>query len=179
MFFVYTFTYTWFNELRDCSQIIFKWNGYASKTNVEQIKPLKSFEMTDDKEWHHKKNIGFWLAPSSTLFSCIELFWADRYTHQYRKAPPWHRADKFSKFVPLDTLKKHSLAHSVLRILCKRFSKLLKLTLQKTLFRGWFIKIHIFKEKVCMAMSLWLWELQNNLSVKMQQVVQKESQEAV
>ena len=57
----------------------------------------------------------------------------------------WHRADKFSKFVPPDTLKKHSLAHSVLRILCKRFSKLLKLTLQKTLFRGWFIKIHVFK----------------------------------
>ena len=45
----------------------------------------------------------------------------------------WCQAGKFSKFVPPDTLKIHSLALSVLRFLCKAFSKLLKLTLQKTL----------------------------------------------
>ena len=32
------------------------------------------------------------------------------------------------------------MALSILRFLCKTFSKLLKLSLQKTLFRGWFFK---------------------------------------
>ena len=35
------------------------------------------------------------------------------------------------------------LALSVLRFFCKIFSKLLKLTLRKTLFRGLFLKIYI------------------------------------
>ena len=48
----------------------------------------------------------------------------------------WRRVEKFSKFVPSDTLKMHSLALSVLRFLCKTFSKLSKLLLRKTLFRG-------------------------------------------
>ena len=39
-----------------------------------------------------------------------------------------------------DTLNMHFLAMSVLRFLCKTLSKLLKLTLLKTLFHGWFFK---------------------------------------
>ena len=40
--------------------------------------------------------------------------------------------EKFSKFVPPDVLKMHSPAVSVLKFLCKTFSKLLKFTLQNT-----------------------------------------------
>ena len=47
---------------------------------------------------------------------------------------------KFSKFVPSYTLNLHFLALSVLRFLFKTFSKLLRLTLWKTLFRWWFLK---------------------------------------
>ena len=48
----------------------------------------------------------------------------------------WRQAEEFLNFVPPDTPKMHSLALSVLRFLCKTFSKLLKFTLQKTLFLG-------------------------------------------
>ena len=47
----------------------------------------------------------------------------------------WRQTGKFSKFVPPNALKMHSLALSVLRFLCKPFSKLLKLALRKALFR--------------------------------------------
>ena len=47
----------------------------------------------------------------------------------------WCQAEKFSKFAPSDTLNMHSW-QSVFRFPCKTFSKLLKLTLRKTLFRG-------------------------------------------
>ena len=50
------------------------------------------------------------------------------------------RAQKFSKYVPADTLKMHSLALSVLTFLCKTFSTSIKLSLRKTLFRGSFFK---------------------------------------
>ena len=56
------------------------------------------------------------------------------------------------------------LALSVLKFLCKIFSKLLKLALWKTLFCGWFLKNHIFKWKICMAISLW--DLWSDLSLK-------------
>ena len=46
-----------------------------------------------------------------------------------------NQADKFSKFMPPDTLKMHFLALSVLSFPCKIFSKLPKLLLQKTLLR--------------------------------------------
>ena len=59
----------------------------------------------------------------------------------------WRRAEKFSKFVPPNTLKMHSLALSVLRFLCKTFPKSLKLSLRKTLFRGWFSKISYIQIK--------------------------------
>ena len=53
-----------------------------------------------------------------------------------RRHHSWHQAQKFSKFVPPNILKMQSLALSVLRFLYKTFSKLLKLTLKKTHFRG-------------------------------------------
>ena len=99
------------------------------------------------------------LASSFFHITCVHRVVLGRSVHTSntrRGHHGWRRAEKFSKFVPPDTLKMHSLAHSVLRFICKRFSKILKLTLQKTIFRGWFIKIHIFKQNVCMAMSLWL-----------------------
>ena len=76
----------------------------------------------------------------------------------------WHLAEKCSKFVPPDTLKIHSLPLSVLRFLCKTFSILLKLSLWKTLFCGWFFKNSYIQIKICMTITLW--ELQTNLSLK-------------
>ena len=58
-----------------------------------------------------------------------EFFWENQYTNQTHKG-----------FVPPDTLEMHSLVLSVLRFLCKTFLKLLRLTLQKTLFHRWFLK---------------------------------------
>ena len=51
-----------------------------------------------------------------------------------------HRTENFSKFVPPDALKVHSRALSVLRFLCKIFSKLLQFTLQNTLRGRCFLK---------------------------------------
>lgn len=39
----------------------------------------------------------------------------------------WYQVEKFSKFVPPDTLNMHSLALSAVRFLSKTFSKLLEL----------------------------------------------------
>ena len=70
-----------------------------------------------------------------------DFFGAQWYYYQtHEGAVGWCRVDKFSNFVPPDTLKMLSLALPVLRFLCKSFSKLLKLILQKTLFHGWFLK---------------------------------------
>ena len=76
--------------------------------------------------------------------------------------PCWHQVERLSKFVPPDTLEMHSVALPVLRF-CKTFSKILRLTLQKLFFVDDFLKIHIFKQKICMATSLW--ELQSYLSL--------------
>ena len=46
------------------------------------------------------------------------------------KGPPWLWVVLFSKFVPLDAPKMDFLALSVLRFLCKIFSKLFKFTLR-------------------------------------------------
>ena len=60
-----------------------------------------------------------------------DYFWVDQYTHQI------HEAGKFSKFVLPDTLKTKCIPWpSILGFLCKTFYKVLKLTLQKTRFRG-------------------------------------------
>ena len=57
-----------------------------------------------------------------------------------RRRQGWRQADKCLKIVPPHTLKVHSLPVSVLRFLCKTFSKLRKLTLRKICFCGWFLK---------------------------------------
>ena len=59
--------------------------------------------------------------------------------HPQRQHHHWCQVEKFSKFLPTDTLKMHSQALTVLQFLCETFSKLLKLTLRKTLFQGWFL----------------------------------------
>ena len=57
------------------------------------------------------------------------------------KAPSWLMLSrKFSKFVPPDGLKMHSLALPVVRFLRKTFSRLLKFTLRNTALKGWFFK---------------------------------------
>ena len=53
---------------------------------------------------------------------------------------------------------------SVLRFLCKAFSKLLKLTLLKIVSHGWFLKISYIQINICITVSLW--ELQSDLSLK-------------
>ena len=63
----------------------------------------------------------------------IQGFFGHKGTHI--EPTKWHWGKKFSKFVPPDTLKIHSLTLSVLRFLCKTFPKLRKLTLRKTIFR--------------------------------------------
>ena len=67
--------------------------------------------------------------------------------------PCWHQVERLSKFVPPDTLEMHSVALPVLRF-CKTFSKILRLTLQKLFFVDDFLKIHIFKQKICYAYKL-------------------------
>ena len=74
---------------------------------------------------------------------CIQSFFqADRYTHQIHKGATMVCAEQrnFQKFVPPDTLKIHSLALSAHRFLCETFPKYLKFTIQKALFRWWFLK---------------------------------------
>ena len=75
------------------------------------------------------------------------------------KGHRWRREEKFSKFVPPDTLQMHSLALLVLRFFCKTFSKLLKLTLGKNLFRELFLKNSIIQIK-------YLYGNLSNLSLK-------------
>ena len=69
------------------------------------------------------------------------VFWGKMGTLNLQRRPHGQgRAQKFSKYVPADTLKMHSLALSVLTFLCKTFSTSIKLSLRKTLFRGSFFK---------------------------------------
>ena len=69
------------------------------------------------------------------------VFWGKMGTlNLQRRQHGQGRAQKFSKYVPADTLKMHSLALSVLTFLCKTFSTSIKLSLRKTLFRGSFFK---------------------------------------
>ena len=75
------------------------------------------------------------------------------------KAPSYFY--KFSKFVSPDTLKMHLLALSFLRVFCKIFSKLLNLTLRKTLFRGSFKKNWYIQIK-----NLYGYKMQSDLSLK-------------
>ena len=73
-----------------------------------------------------------------------ELFWIHRHTNRTvsvtKLSPELVSSRATLKVVPPDTLKMDSLALSVLRFLCKTFSKLLKPTLRKTSFREWFLK---------------------------------------
>ena len=87
------------------------------------------------------------------------FFWAGRYTH---RTHGWRWVEKFP-----DTWKEHSLALSVFRSLCKTFSKLLKLTLQKTL--SWMI----FQKKLIYSKNLYSYKLAKAVkpSQKIQQVV--------
>ena len=71
--------------------------------------------------------------------------------------------ENLSKFVPWRYSKNATLPQFVLIFLCKTLSKLLKLSLQKTLFHGWFLKNKKIKQ-ICMALSLW--EMRSNLSIK-------------
>ena len=61
-------------------------------------------------------------------------------------------AEKFLKFMLPDTLKMHSLALPVVRFPWKTSSNLLKLTLRKTISRGWFLRNPDIQ--ICMAISL-------------------------
>ena len=55
----------------------------------------------------------------------------------------WRQTDKFSKFAPPDTIKTQSLDMPVFHFLCKTFSKLLKLRLQKFFFEDDLSKLYI------------------------------------
>ena len=106
--------------------------------------------------YHHTKTIQsiysiHWIILSDTpnlrvpwsISSDVSIVFLGRLVHiskPRRRHHGWRKAEKFSKCVPPDTLKMHSLALSVLRFLCKTFSKLLKVTLRKALFCGWFLK---------------------------------------
>ena len=62
-----------------------------------------------------------------------EFLGADQYIDQIQKGVTWLvQSRKLLKCVPLDALKIHSPALSVLRFLSKTFSELLKFTLQNT-----------------------------------------------
>ena len=71
--------------------------------------------------------------------------------------------EKFLKFVPPDILRKHFLALSVTRFFYKAFSKLLELSLRKTLFCGWFLKRFIYSNN---KITVSLWELRSDLSLQ-------------
>ena len=66
------------------------------------------------------------------------FLWSHWYTHRTHEEATIVGAERkiFSRFMHSDTLKMHSLAVSVLRFLCKTFSRLLMLSLRKILFGG-------------------------------------------
>ena len=76
----------------------------------------------------------------------MQSFFGQTGTHiRLTKMSPW--LAKFSKFVLPNTLKMHSPVLSVLRFLCQTFPKSLKVSLRKTLFRGWFSKNSLYSNK--------------------------------
>ena len=78
--------------------------------------------------------------------------------------------EKFSKFVPSHTVKMHSLALSVLRLLCTTFSKFLFVDVFKKIIYSYNIQIKIlYGYKLVRAAER---------SEKIQEVVQKELHEA-
>ena len=106
-----------------------------------------------------REGVHFFSKITSSLISDVYRVFLGRPVHTSnprRWHHGWRRVEKFSKFVPPETVKIRSLALSFLRFLCKSFFKLLKLSLRK--------KIKIFKQKICMAISLW--GLQSNLTLK-------------
>ena len=87
----------------------------------------------------------------------------------------------FSKFVSLDALKIHSRFLSVLRCLCKTFTKLLyfKFILRNPLLRGWFFKKFIYSHGIQIKyLSGYKLVRAAKRSEKMQLKVQKEWHEA-
>ena len=96
----------------------------------------------------------------------IQSFFLGRPVHTLnpRRRHRLAQSEKVPKFVPPDILNVHSLALSVLRILCKTFSKLLNLALRKTLFHGRFLKNSHIQIKFFMAISLC--ELRSSLTLK-------------
>ena len=78
-----------------------------------------------------------------------EFVWVEGYIHS------WCRVEKF---VPSDALKIHSLTLYIVRFLSTLFSKLFFLLTDD------FQRIHIFINKICMAINLW--ELWSALTLK-------------
>ena len=89
---------------------------------------------------------------------CMQWHIQGFFGHKGKQLQPttWYWVKKFSKFVPPDTLKIHSLTLSVLRFLCKTFSKLRKLAL-RTLF------LVVYGELIFGRKSTSIWNLLNFL----------------
>ena len=76
------------------------------------------------------------------IFNYKECFWVDRYIHWTHKGATMVGINQLNSliFVPPDVKKMHLLALSVLRFLCKTFSKLLKFTLWNSFLCRWLLK---------------------------------------
>ena len=99
---------------------------------------------------HNNKDI--WKQSVIQLYNPVtypEVFRAHWYTHWTHEGATMVGAEwiNFQNLCKPNTLKMHSLALFVLSFLCKIFFKLLKLSLRKILFRLWFFKVHMFKQK--------------------------------
>ena len=87
----------------------------------------------------------------SYLKSNISRAFLDRLLHiwtQKRHHHGWCQGEKNSKFLPLDTIKMHSLALPVLRFFSKTFPILLKFTLQNIRLHGWALKNSYIQVKI-------------------------------
>ena len=88
---------------------------------------------------------------------CINSFFLQTSTNiEPMKAPP------FSKFLPQNALKMHSLSLSVFRFFCKIFS--ISLHYETFFLMDDFCRVHIFINIICMAINWWM--LWSNLSWK-------------
>ena len=112
---------------------------------------------------NQRKNLVISVESLKMSLTYSEFFWAYRYTHRTHEGTIMVGPEKFLKFVPPDILRKHFLALSVIRFFYKAFSKLLKLSLRKTLFRGWFLKKFIYSNN---KITVSLWELRSDLSLQ-------------
>ena len=118
------FTVTWKHVLRNFSE---QWKS-------ENLQRLRGHLFYD--------SYFLWCPQKITNVSEVSRVFLGRLEHTLN---PWqlhhvlHQAEKF-KFVTPNALKMHSLALSVLRFLCKTFSKLIKFTLRNTLLCGWLFK---------------------------------------